>query len=64
MKDAVVNKFTKYVCLCRYPGCSRVFKLPGALHTHTGWHKRKENLDAGLYDLVEHHLKVGRLEQS
>ena len=32
--------------------------MPGALHTHTGWHKRKENIDAGLYDLLGHHLKV------
>ena len=48
----------------RYPGCSRMFKLPGALHTHTGWHKRKENIDAGLYDGLGHHLKVRRQSSS
>ena len=42
----------------RYPGCVRVFTLPGALHTHTGWHKRKENIQAGVYDRLGHHLKV------
>ena len=44
---------------CRYPGCNRVFKLPAALHTHTGWHKRKENISDGVYDRVAHHTKVG-----
>ena len=42
----------------RYPGCTRVFTMPGALHTHTGWHKRKENISAGVYDRLGHHLKV------
>ena len=53
------NSFFERVVGCgRYPGCNRVFALPGALHTHTGWHKRKENISAGVYDRLGHHLKV------
>lgn len=33
---------------CTYPGCVKTFKLPGALHTHNGWHKRRENIDNGV----------------
>lgn len=51
-------------CVRRYPGCSRVFNLPGALHTHTGWHKRKENISAGVYDRLGHHLKVRATHRS
>ena len=51
----------EHVVGCRHAGCSRIFKVPGALHTHTGWHRRKERIDAGEYDLQDHHLKVTRL---
>eukprot|EP01046_Picozoa_sp_COSAG06_P052816 COSAG06_NODE_8968_length_2022_cov_2.432137_2_plen_176_part_00 len=43
---------------CRYPNCTRQFKTGYQLHSHTGWHKRKENLDAGVYDRCSHPLKV------
>ena len=39
--------------LRRYPNCSRTFRAAGALNTHQGWHKRNENLEAGVYDRLE-----------
>ena len=44
--------------LRRYPNCSRIFRGAGALHTHQGWHKRKENIEAGVYDRLEDLPKV------
>ena len=44
--------------LRRYPNCVRAFRTAGALHTHQGWHKRKENLEAGVYDRLEDLPKV------
>ena len=43
---------------CTHPGCVRVFNSLGALHTHMGWHKRKELIAKGAYERTEHHLKV------
>eukprot|EP01043_Picozoa_sp_COSAG02_P000373 COSAG02_NODE_7_length_64539_cov_120.393482_6_plen_231_part_00 len=42
----------------RYEGCGRKFKTPGALHTHTGWHKRHDNMDKGIYERQGHDQKV------
>ena len=43
---------------CRYYGCGRKFKTPGALHTHSGWHKRRDNMDNGIYERQCHTQKV------
>jgi hypothetical protein len=49
---------SKYTEWCgRYPGCHRAFKLPSALNAHVGWHKRKINIDSGVYN-ANHRLKV------
>eukprot|EP01045_Picozoa_sp_COSAG04_P024403 COSAG04_NODE_3040_length_3246_cov_2.669844_3_plen_188_part_00 len=37
--------------------CGKTFALPGALHTHVGWHKRKQKQAAGVYDRKSSHLK-------
>jgi hypothetical protein len=42
---------------CQYPGCNKVFNQAGALHTHTGWHKRNLNIKNGVYDRLGHRLK-------
>lgn len=43
--------------VCRYPGCGKTFVQAGALHTHTGWHKRNLNIKNGVYDRLSHRLK-------
>ena len=43
---------------CSYEGCGRKFKTPGALHTHTGWHKRRDNMDNGIYERQCHTQEV------
>ena len=31
-----------------------VMTRAGALHTHDGWHKRRENIDNGTYEKLNH----------
>ena len=41
----------------RFPGCERQFANAGALHTHQGWHRRKQRMKDGVYDKLGHRSK-------
>ena len=51
-------KLTVPVHACREPGCNKVFEVHSALHTHNGWHRRKEKQTDGTYDSQPHPNKV------
>ena len=41
----------------RFPGCERQFANASALHTHQGWHRRKQRMKDGVYDKLGHRSK-------
>ena len=42
---------------CPLAGCGRCFSTNTGLHTHTGWHRRKQLIDSGEYDERAHPSK-------